>query len=227
MQEGGGIMIDVNELGNKNAKIELNIKLATVTNLSENETAMVTFYGEEEESQKGYSYLKGYYPTIDDVVLMMPIGDAYIIIGRIMLNTDTPIKLISQEDMNNAISGFVTSVVLEQTLTNYLTTVAAESCFASKNHAHTEYTTEDKIEEYIGWSTVYDTMSNTSNFYNDFKNLSVSYGLKHTGSLLGFFGKTPAQKLSIADFDTTTTSTSTIIGYSNQILALLRRYGLT
>lgn len=61
-------------------------KLATVVDLFENNTAKVQFDGEDEPSEKQYSYLSSYIPSKADRTLLGAIGGTYIILGKVNYN---------------------------------------------------------------------------------------------------------------------------------------------
>jgi hypothetical protein len=61
-------------------------KLATVVELFENNTAKVQFDGEDEPSEKQYSYLSSYIPAKADRALLGAIGGTYIILGKVNYN---------------------------------------------------------------------------------------------------------------------------------------------
>lgn len=62
-------------------------KLGTVTALFANGTAKIRFDGEEEASEKQYSYLASYKPVVNDRVVLSVVAGTYIILGKILFNT--------------------------------------------------------------------------------------------------------------------------------------------
>lgn len=81
-------------------------KIATVTSLTENGCAKITFTGEEQESTKEYSYLYSYAPAIGDVVLCLKLNNTYAIVGKLVYQvepyqedkyTDDDIKTLAEE----------------------------------------------------------------------------------------------------------------------------------
>ncbi len=217
-------MVEINELLPK--QNEEKMKLATVTEITGYGTALVTFYGEETQSQKEYSYLASYIPAIDDTVLMSPMAETYIILGRVSLHTDIPVDILTQDELTAILNDYVTNTSLTSALSSYLTSSSAAGTYALIGHTHASYVTTSTLQgTYLGWTG--DAIHNTSSNYNEFSHLRATTRFYHSGSTLGFFSTTPATKLGISDFPTSTTTTSTIIGYINQVLALLRRYGLT
>ena len=59
-------------------------KLATVVALFETGAAKIRFDGEEEASEKQYSYLSSYQPTINDRIIVAVISGTYVILGKIV-----------------------------------------------------------------------------------------------------------------------------------------------
>ncbi|MDF2609041.1 MAG: hypothetical protein K0R92_515 [Lachnospiraceae bacterium] len=145
-------MVDANELVKlqTNQPSENKVKLATVSGLYENGTAKITFFGEAVESQKSYSYLAGYQPAIDDTVLMLPCADTYIIVDRVLLQSEVPIDLVTQLEMQDAIQDFVTEAALTLILTGYALTGHTHSTYSLTGHTHTTYslTTHDHTGTY-------------------------------------------------------------------------------
>lgn len=66
----------------KNTKQEEITKWAKVTSFFSDGCPKITFDGEEEESNKKYSYLYTYKPSINDKVLLIKTNATYIIIGN-------------------------------------------------------------------------------------------------------------------------------------------------
>lgn len=61
-------------------------KLAVVVALFSNNTAKITFDGEEEASEKQYSYLDSYVPGIGDRVILASVSGTYVILGKVKFN---------------------------------------------------------------------------------------------------------------------------------------------
>ena len=114
-----------------------NLRLAEVIELNENGTAMVRFYGEDIASQKTFAYLASYSPDISDVVLMMVFGDTYIIIGKVMIESDTPIEYVTGQELEDALQDFITSQSLSEMLSRYAgTNHNHDNAYAATNHNH-------------------------------------------------------------------------------------------
>jgi hypothetical protein len=179
------------------------VRLATVTELFENGTAKIKFYGEETASEKEYSYLASYRPKKDDVVVLLPILDTYIIADKI--------KYKGEESGG----GYVTLDELQTILSNYVST------------ALVSYATKSELNGYLpidGNGVFY--VSNTS-YFSTIGALKVLGQLYHTGGALGFFGSTPSTKRYLSTVSTSSSTTMTqCLGYINNIVEVLKAYGL-
>ena len=58
-------------------------KLATVVDISQNNTAIIQFDGEEEPSSKSFAFLDSYQANIGDRILLSNVGGTYVIIGKV------------------------------------------------------------------------------------------------------------------------------------------------
>lgn len=67
-------------------------RLAKVVELFKNQTAKIQFDGEEEPSEKEYSYLSSYIPQIGDRVILGSISNTYVIFGAIRFNVEPDIE---------------------------------------------------------------------------------------------------------------------------------------
>ena len=70
-------------LATKEKAITSIVKLGTVTSVSGGR-AYVRHYGDSAASTKQYTYIDGYFPEVDDTVAMLPQGNTWIIIGKVM-----------------------------------------------------------------------------------------------------------------------------------------------
>jgi hypothetical protein len=133
-----------------------NFKLATVTTISENGTAKVTFYGEDAESQKEFSYLSSYEPEINDVVLLISFADTYIIIGSVYSYATAPKEYLTPDEIPDALSGFITADELSEVLSNYAKQDDLNG-YSTTDHRHSNlYSTSTTY----GNSVVYECFSN-------------------------------------------------------------------
>lgn len=195
----------------KNNKTEDNHKIAIVTSLFEDGCPRLTFVGEEQESKKKYSYIYSYIPTVSDSVLLIKANETYVIIGKIAYNV-APVDPITEADIVNLITD---NTIKEEELNTLIDTrsdtradarIVAKKCVTLNSDG---------------------TISNSSSNYNNFFNLSVSSNLKHTGSYLGFFNKTPTTKQTVDTIYVTTEMTNEVIRNKlNAIINALKSYGL-
>jgi len=151
-------MVDSTDIVNLQEETEENkLKLATVTELFENGTAKIKFYGEEIESEKEYSYLASYTPKINDVVLLVKLLDTYIILGKVIYGEsgetiyDALEGYATKEDIANfitssdidlsryALSSELSSYVKTTTLNNTLRDYPKTNTVAPASHNHTEF----------------------------------------------------------------------------------------
>lgn len=181
------------------------LRMAEVTELFENGTAKIMYRGEDIASEKEYSYLASYTPSVGDEVLLIPFLETYIIIGKILYQ-----ETEQHED-------YVTPNELTSILDNYLKSSDLE-----------DYPTladvEDSIKMYLGWDS-YGTINNTvTNGYNLFTQLKASK-FYHSGSYLGFFGTTPTTKNSVSTLSTSADQAA-IISRLNTLINALTRLGL-
>jgi hypothetical protein len=129
-------MVDTKELVNQ-GKSEKSLKLAAVSGINENGTAMVTFYGESEQSQKGYCYISYYKPVQGDLVLMIPFGETYIIAGKVQLASDIPLDYITAEELQAAVQDFLKESDLTPILADYALKTMLDA-YSKTNHNHRE-----------------------------------------------------------------------------------------
>lgn len=88
MRKGNGAMsLNSNKLfntiTNAKSKKEAQTRMAVVTSISGN-NIYLTFYGEEEMSQKPYKRLDSYVPAIGDTVVLQKVGSSYLITGKVV-----------------------------------------------------------------------------------------------------------------------------------------------
>lgn len=62
---------------------DLQSRLATVTAIKDGKIYL-TFYGEEEMSQKPYKRLDAYKPGVGDTVILQKVGNSYLIAGKVV-----------------------------------------------------------------------------------------------------------------------------------------------
>lgn len=146
-------------------------KLATVKELFEDGTAKIQFLGEDTPSEKEYSYLASYMPTVEDKVFLLPFAGSYVIIG----------KLLYMETPGGGTGGYVTAEELTETLKGYAAADHSHSGYAAANHSHSEYAAashthsgyaasghthsylkKDGLSYTIGWANSYSALICTS-----------------------------------------------------------------
>ena len=81
------------------------VKLGTVTAVS-NGRAVVQHYGESNPSTKKYTTIDGYFPVVGDKVAMLPQGNTYIIIGKV-IDTAPVEKYATIEYVNGVAEGLL------------------------------------------------------------------------------------------------------------------------
>lgn len=118
--------------------VEVKFKLATVTALFEDGTAKIQFFGEDKASEKEYSYIASYAPTVGDKVFLAPFADSYIIIGKV-LYMEKPSYEPSDPSDPGADSGYVTAEYMISVLEGYSKTNHTHSGYAASNHTHSQY----------------------------------------------------------------------------------------
>lgn len=189
----------------KNNTLEDTYKIAIVTSFFENGCPKLTFLGEEQESNKKYSYIYTYIPILGDKVLLMKTNRTYIILGKIAYDITPDIidKGYTDED--------IIKLITDNTLTEEEIQSLADDRITAK---------ECVLLENDG------TISNTSAKYNSFANLAVSNGFKHTGSSVGFFGKTPSSQGSVSYLPSGTTDISKIVSRFNSLIDAIKKSGL-
>jgi hypothetical protein len=151
---------------------EKGLKLATVTELFETGTVKIQFYGEETPSEKEYSYLASYTPAVDDTVLMIPMAETYIVLGRILygmvipdigyVTLDQLEGILGDYALNSELEDYVTEDFLTSTLGPYAKTSDISSNYVSNSALNTRLT----------------NYSQTSHFHTEIHNSSqTQYGV--------------------------------------------------
>jgi hypothetical protein len=131
-------MVDINEYVklSEGHKTEVDFKLATVTALFETGTAKIKFFGEEAASEKEYSYLASYNPAIDDIVLVVPFADTYIIAGKLLFKAVLPDgETVTMSDVNGAITTALTIYAKTSDLSAYAKTTDLAG-YSTTSHTH-------------------------------------------------------------------------------------------
>ena len=71
----------LNTISNTKKVEEAQTRMAVVSSISGN-NIYLTFYGEEEMSQKPYKRLDSYMPAVGDTVVLQKVGSSYLITGK-------------------------------------------------------------------------------------------------------------------------------------------------
>jgi hypothetical protein len=124
--------------------VEMDFKLATVEALFTSGTAKIKFFGESTASEKEYSYLSTYRPTLNDTVLVIPFADTYIIAGKLLYQEVIEDKEVTQEQLTEILTEYakVTDLV-GFAKTSDLTSYAQKSDlddYALDDHSHSRIT---------------------------------------------------------------------------------------
>lgn len=128
---------DMLEIQQQSQEPEKEMKLAKVVSLFETGTAKIQFYGEDTPSEKEYSYLASYKPQINDIVLMIPFADSYIIAGRVLFQMVLDNSIVTEDMLNEILANYVTS----ETATSFITQTDLDNTltgYSPTSHKHNE-----------------------------------------------------------------------------------------
>ena len=73
----------LNTITNSKKEEEAQTRMAVVSSIR-SVKIYLTFYGEEEMSQKPYKRLDSYMPSIGDTVVLQKVGSSYLITGKVV-----------------------------------------------------------------------------------------------------------------------------------------------
>ena len=182
----------------KNTKQEKIWKKAIVTSLFENGCPKLTFDGEEQESNKKYSYIYTYMPQVGDKVLLMKTGSTYVIIGDLAYDVTpaTEEEGYTEEEIKQ--------LAEDQILTHDFLVVSSDGTVFL---AGTKYNTIN----YITNKRINTNYVSTTSLYAD---------------RVGFFGKTPTTQGSVSYLPTGTTDISKIVARINSLINAVKQSGL-
>jgi hypothetical protein len=193
-------MVDANEYVKlqQGSKEEKDFRLATVAALFETGTAKITFFGEDTPSEKEYSYLSSYKPTLNDTVLLVPFSDTYIIVGKLLF------KIAIAENQ------YITSDELNTILTPYINQDGLSLILE-------DYATKTDINGIVkdGGTITTLTISSEANLYR----------IRHTGTSLGFFNGSLVTKTSVNNIVFNATLTQAVEKL-NELIDALQWYNL-
>lgn len=73
----------LNTISNTKKVEEAQTRMAVVSSINGN-NIYLTFFGEEEMSQKPYKRLDSYMPAVGDTVVLQKVGSSYLITGKVV-----------------------------------------------------------------------------------------------------------------------------------------------
>lgn len=173
-------------------------KLANVIELFENGTAKIRFYGEETASEKEYSYLASYKPSINDIILVTSCMDTYIILGKVLHNITIEGENVTIEELTEKLDLYALKTDIADIITSNL------SDYVKTSTLSTYYKNGDSIVV---------------------KNVNASGDINHTGSSVKFFNGSLVNKTSVSTLATTATLAEAITKI-NQIVNAGKWYNL-
>lgn len=182
----------------KNSNNEDNYKIATVTSFFENGCPKLTFVGEDQESNKKYSYIYTYIPVLGDIVLLMKTNSTYVIIGKIAYD-------ITPDTINEGYTDEYIKQLAEEQIVTHKFLVITENGTVSltgTNFNTINYITNKRINtDYVS----------TGNLYAD---------------RVGFYGTAPTTQGSVAYLPAGTTDISKIVTRINSFISAVKKSGL-
>ena len=147
------------------------VRLGVVVELFSNNTAKITFDGEDAASQKQYAYLNNYAPTVGDRVLMAAVSATYVILGKINYNVAPDVQDPTQLP--------TLSVDGEATVNDL---VVNNNASAKKLSVSDTITTNNlTVNNTVSFNAL--TISNSCTVGNSI----INSNLQHKGSYVGFF----------------------------------------
>lgn len=206
-------------------------KLATVVDLFENATAKVLFDGEEEPSEKQYSYLDSYIPSIGDRALLGTLGGTYIILGKINYNVSPPVEeeidrylfdlkqVIIQKGLS--VTG---SAVFDSAETNAFTANTSSLGNAEANDLSTGSLTTENLQAngnatFNGAVTLNSGLTATAGTWVEYSNLRARGTFQHNGNSIGFYGKTAVSR----QFINTLASNADLVTVKDKVNELINK----
>lgn len=182
----------------KNSNNEDNYKIATVTSFFENGCPKLTFAGEDQESNKKYSYIYTYIPVEGDIVLLMKTNSTYVIIGKIAYD-------ITPDTINEGYTDDDIKQLAEEQIVTHKFLVIAEN----------------------GTVSLTGTNFNTINYITN-KRINTDYASAGNlyADRVGFYGTAPTTQGSVAFLPTGTTDISKIVTRINSFISAVKKSGL-
>lgn len=218
------------------------MRLGVVAELFPHGTAKVQFDGEDTASEKEYAYLSNFIPKIGDRVLLSKFGKTYIILGALSYAIPPIIEdgnkyLFDEEEVvmqngldvtgltklnsgltvtgNASISGSISASSVSSGSISSTGTISGASANLTGELKASGISTTGAA---AGNNTV-----RTNNIYAyeiSISRANISNTLSHTGSYIGFFGKSPTNKIEVSWANKTDSQRLQSLAYA------LRDYGL-
>jgi hypothetical protein len=185
-------------------------KLGTVVELFEIGTAKIQFDGEEEPSEKEYSYLASYKPSIGDRVLLASVAGTYVIMDKIKY----------QEAIEDTSTGNFESLTVENNTKTKTLDVTSTMYVGGTANLNGGVNVRSSARFNNG-ATVSNGMSVSGTA--DLSTLKVDR-LEHNGTL-GFFGGSPIRQKTVWTL-MSSASLSDAVSRLNELLRALKAYGL-
>ena len=150
---------------------ESSFRIGVVVELFPNNTAKITFDGEDSASQKQYAYLNDYTPTVGDRVLLAAVASTYVILGRLNYNVAPDVQDPTQ---------LSTLTVTGEATVNDL--VVSNNASAKKLSVSDTITTNNlTVNNTVSFNAL--SISNSCTVGNSV----INSNLQHKGSYIGFF----------------------------------------
>lgn len=175
-------------------------KLAKVVELFENGTAKILFLGEETASEKEYSYLASYKPSINDTVLVVNFMDTHIILGKIIHSITIEDKSVTIDELAENLKLYA----LKEDIKNFIT-----------NNELNGYAKTSDLTEFYKYG---DGMVS--------QNMNILGNLNHTGSMIKLFGGSLVGKTTSISTLASTADLAAVITKVNQIVNAGKWYNL-
>nr|DAY51561.1 MAG TPA: hypothetical protein [Caudoviricetes sp.] len=175
-------------------------RLASITAIDSGGVS-VQFEGENTASDKAYTVVQSYYPTLGDRVVMLNISGTYIVLGSVGAPVASVDYIPAAE--KGAAGGVATLNSGGQVEQKAVSAVSADSA-TNANHA----TSADSADS------------------ADHADESTNFTGKHTGSYLAFFGKTTSVGRTSISTLSTSADLADVITKVNSIINAGKNYGL-
>lgn len=210
-------------------------KLATVIDLFENATAKVLFDGEEEPSEKQYSYLDSYVPSVGDRALLGALGGTYIILGKINYNVSPPIEeeidrylfdlkqVIIQKGLSVTGNATFESVETDSITANTSRLGNAEANDLSTGSLTTENLQANGNATFNGAVTLNSGLTAATGTWMEYSNLRTRGTFQHNGNYAGFYGKAAVAR----QFINTLASNADLTAIRNKVNELINKLAET